>query len=82
MSKPSSRHSSKYRSTASGPWVRTRSTNPPVDTRTLCSWHRSINSLTARFGMRANDPPLNFRVSTYSPMVSRMSARYLFPIGA
>ena len=56
--------------------------NPPVETRTSWSWQVSINSWTAFFGMRLKEPPLNLKMSTYAPIVSRMSSRYRFPTGA
>src|SRR3990172_2497922 len=82
MSNPVSRHYSRYRSTIPGPWVNTRSMNPPVDTRTSCSWQVSIRSETAFFGLSRKDPPLNLKMSTYAPIVSKMSCRYRFPTGA
>src|SRR5512139_4131330 len=73
MSNSSRLHSSRYSSTASGPIVSTCSMNPPVDTRTSWEWQVSIRSRTAPSGIRENDPALNLKMSTYVPIVSRIS---------
>jgi hypothetical protein len=64
ISKPTSRHASMYLPTASSPWVRTYSMNPPVETITSWAWAVSMIPFSASSGINVKEPPANFSEST------------------